>query len=159
MDILILLLLVWILGRKARAKGLRGWPYQLLLVGLWFVGEFAGAFVGFVVLAATGSGPALIAAANSGSVEGLFPLLLCALVGAACGAGVTFFIVGMLPDISRKRNDYGDGRDDEEEQEMPWDRALPENSDGRFSDRRSAPPPRGAENGVKRRQEPDHEAD
>ena len=106
------ILLVWALAKKiggiVAAKGHSRFGYQLLLVALWIGGELAGGVIGVLVQGAAG-----------GEEQG-FPCMayICALLGAAAGAGIAFAIANGLANVKTDadfyRDDNYDRRRDEE---------------------------------------------
>jgi hypothetical protein len=95
------------IGKRMRAKGYKPVWLQILMVLMWFGGEVFGAMVAAIV--------AMIAAspANLETFEPpMLPVYLGALIGAACGAGIVFTIVALLPDKLREAKDgaAGDAR-------------------------------------------------
>lgn len=135
-EILILFRLAGSIGKIVTAKGhKKGW-YQLLLVVLWFVGEFLGGVFGFVLGAALGDGeePAM-----------LFPYAF-ALGGAALGAVTAFVIAKRVPDRRREEDDFYAGDDysrrwrEEGVPAVEPDRPRPD--DGAYTDRPAGSPRR-----------------
>jgi hypothetical protein len=98
--------LIWVCARKigkiVADKGRSKIGYQLMLVGLWIGGEFIGAIVG-AILHANAGGP---------GVRGV-PCMayVCALIGAAVGAGIAFAIANGLSPIQRDEDFYRDPDD------------------------------------------------
>lgn len=86
------IIVLWQLGRRiadrARARGRGGGLYVLLLLALWFFGEFAGGLSALVVMAAVGDKEA-----------DYFPIVVyvAAIAGAAAGAWITFAIASRGP--------------------------------------------------------------
>jgi hypothetical protein len=106
------ILLLWFLGKRinemAGAKMRNGTLYVLMFVLLWFGGEVCGFIFGMALTA------------GRGGDDNILPAYFCALLGAACGAGLSFLIVGLLPhaynneDWPRRRRRRRD-RDEEDE--------------------------------------------
>jgi hypothetical protein len=90
LEIFIVFRLCRALGNKLREKERNPLGYQFLLVALWIVGEIMGGIVGFVVGAI----------ANNGDEPSLLFSYGGALLGAACGAGLVFFIAHQLPSLA-----------------------------------------------------------
>jgi hypothetical protein len=90
LEIFIVFRLCRTLGNKLREKERNPLGYQFLLVALWIVGEIMGGVVGFVVGAI----------ANNGDEPSLLFGYGGALLGAACGAGLVFFIAHQLPSLA-----------------------------------------------------------
>jgi hypothetical protein len=89
LEIIILYRLCQRIGQLARAKGRSGNGYQLLLVVLWFGGEFVGAFI------TTG----ILFVLYGERAEGMLLYVYgVALLGAAVGASIVFQIVRGLPE-------------------------------------------------------------
>ena len=90
------IILLFLLGKKiagmASEKGRAGWPWVLMLIGLWIGGEFTGAVIGAILTDAGGGNQA-------GQDDNMFAILGFALAGAACGAIITFTIVSLLPPV------------------------------------------------------------
>jgi hypothetical protein len=87
-----ILALIWMcrsIGTKLRKKGYqKRWPYQLLLVVLWFTGELMGGIIGGVIAALQGM------TENDGA---MLIAWIIGLIGAIIGAVIVFVIVGGLP--------------------------------------------------------------
>jgi hypothetical protein len=78
LEILLLIALTKRIGAILKEKGRKGGWYQLLLVILWFGGEFAGLLFGLLLT-------------NGGRSGGLL-VYIVGLAGAAAGAGLAFMI-------------------------------------------------------------------
>jgi hypothetical protein len=88
LEIVILIVLGRRIAEIARGKGRSGGPYVILLLAMWFGGEFSGILVGVV-----------IAALMSGAEEANFlAVWALGLVGAIVGAVGAFQIVKRLPE-------------------------------------------------------------
>jgi hypothetical protein len=89
LEILILVALCRNIGKIAATRGRRKWPFQLLVVGLWFSGEIAGGMVGNIIslIRAPDLEPSMII---------VYPV---AVAGAAAGAFVAFLIAKALPPV------------------------------------------------------------
>ena len=91
-DAMIEIIVLWQLGRRiaerARARGRRGGRYVLLLLALWFFGEFAAGFSAVVLMSAVGDKEA-----------DFFPVVgyLSAIAGAAAGAWIALAIASRGP--------------------------------------------------------------
>ena len=85
LEIILVVYMCKMIGKTVRPLGRSAGGYQALLVLLWIVGEFGGAVVGSLLL---------------GSGGGLY---VCALIGAAAGATVTFLIVKNLTSLHAPR--------------------------------------------------------
>ena len=94
LEIMILFAMGKSIAAKARAKGRRGTPYVLLLLGLWFGGEIFGALVVIVATAVT-----------SGGEPDMFLAYLGALGFAVLGAVIAFTIVGALQSVHDDQDD------------------------------------------------------
>jgi hypothetical protein len=109
------------IGSKATEKGLTAFPYQLLVVVLWFVGEIGGLFLGFAIQEAS----------SGGESESWFLPVICAYLGAAAGAGISFAIVaGQQASETGRKYDGGRGADD-----RPWGGAIPADAAAKFDQR------------------------
>lgn len=86
LEIVLLIYLCKKMGDKLRAKGRKPFPFQLMVVGFWFVSEFLGAVVVSAVLMIMGTDPMPLAYVG-------------ALVGAAMGAAAAFFIASRMPPL------------------------------------------------------------
>ena len=87
LEIILVIVLCKALGNLLRAKGRKPFWLQVMLVFSWIAGEFAaGVVAGIVHVIRYGED------APMG-----FGIYLFAIVGAALGAGFTFFIAYMLP--------------------------------------------------------------
>jgi hypothetical protein len=134
LEILILFKLAGNIGRIVTAKGhKKGW-YQLLLVVLWFGGELLGAVFGLVL------GAVLVDVDE----PPFFLSYVCALGGAALGAGTAFFIAKRLPDLKREDDEFyaGDdyGRRWREEGRSAGEPDRPRPDEGKFTERPSGGP-------------------
>ena len=107
-------ILVWVLAKKiggvVEAKGHTRIGYQLMLVAFWIGGEVAGGIVGAIVQSG----------ASVGDGEQGFPCMvyICALLGAAAGAGIAFVIANGLANVKTdadlyRPDDYARDRDEE----------------------------------------------
>ena len=86
-EIIVVIFLCRRLGRFMRAKGRRPLALQILLVLCWFGGEILGGIV-FVIFQAIRGEP----------VDDLNLMFYAvALLGAACGAGLTFLLASIIP--------------------------------------------------------------
>jgi hypothetical protein len=99
-EIILLIVLGKQLGTIVRNKGHKAGWYQVLLVVLWFVGEFLGAFAAAI---ATG------AMARDGEPNMVF-VYLSALFGAATGAVIAFAIAKSLTPVHE--DEFADRFDD-----------------------------------------------
>lgn len=81
LEILLILLSCRSIGRMLREKGRKPGLFQLAFVLLWFGGEIGGGVAAAVFQAMVGGGNA-----------GAGMVYLCALLGAAIGAGIGFWI-------------------------------------------------------------------
>lgn len=85
LEIILLIALTRHVGETVKMKGRKSGWYKLMTVLLWIGGEVAGAIVGGVAAAVSGSG-------------GMLFVYLFALVGAAIGAGAAILIArGVSP--------------------------------------------------------------
>ena len=83
LEIILLIYLTRRVGEIVKGKNRKpGW-YKFMTVVLWLGGEFAGAFVGGIIVALTGTNQLLI--------------YVFALVGAGIGAGVAFAVAKGVP--------------------------------------------------------------
>lgn len=86
LEILALVGLCRYVGRVVREKGRTAVGWQVLLVALWFFGEFAGGLIGAIVTY------------DPGNPEAVNPVAyVFALVGAAAGAAIGTGIAKLLP--------------------------------------------------------------
>jgi membrane protein DedA with SNARE-associated domain len=87
LEIILLIFLTRHVGEIVESKGRRktGW-YKLMTVLLWLGGEVMGAIAGGIVAALSGSGN--------------FVVYICALLGAAAGAGISVLIARSLSVVS-----------------------------------------------------------
>jgi len=83
LEILALVYLTRKIGGVVEAKGHKGGRYKVLTVVLWIGGEFVGAILGGVL--------------SGGAESGLGAVYLFALLGAAAGAGLAYFIAANVP--------------------------------------------------------------
>ena len=100
LEIIVLWQLCKSLGRILRDKGRKPRPFQILLVVMWFGGELAAGFVAGIVQVA-----------RQGQLDpGVNPAVyLFAVLGAACGAGITFLIARQLSPIGEEQPaDFGE---------------------------------------------------
>lgn len=86
LEIIVLIFLTRKVGEIVEEKGRRSGWYKVLTVVLWIGGEIIGAIVGLVVAGATGSGQAV--------------MYICALLGAAIGAALSFIIAKSLSPVA-----------------------------------------------------------
>lgn len=86
LEILVLWQLTKQIGHMVEQKGRKSGWYKVLTVALWFGGEIMGAIVG-VILASAGESTQCM-------------VYLCALGGAAIGAGVAYLIASRLSPAS-----------------------------------------------------------
>lgn len=91
LEIAILYRLCKRLGRRVREGGRKAFPYQLMLIALWFGGEIAAGIVAAIGLLLL----------NGGNSEDLNPLIVypAAIFGAAFAAWISFAIVNSLPPL------------------------------------------------------------
>jgi hypothetical protein len=161
LEIFLVIAMAKAIGKNAAAKGHSGIPYQILLVILWIVGEIGGLLIGVVI---TEAGSSSNSSSSGEGADFCFPYI-CALIGAGCGAGIAFGVVGLLPegerrrrpdddfdDRPRRRDRYSDdtGRRDFDDQDnyLPrsnsgqgaWGRDLPTDATDKFGDRLNRPP-------------------
>src|SRR4051812_38125168 len=80
LEILLLVFLCRKIGSMLRDKGRVAWPFQLLLVVCWIVGELAGMVIGIVL--------------NNG--EATMTAYMGAIAGAAVGATIVFLIANSM---------------------------------------------------------------
>jgi hypothetical protein len=109
------ILLLWLLGRAisdmAGKKMRSGLPYVLMLILFWFGGEVFGGAFGLILM--------------RGDERKLGVVYICALFGAACGAVVSFLIVGLLPraddgyELPQRRRPRRRRDEDEDEDDRP----------------------------------------
>jgi hypothetical protein len=108
------ILLLWFMGKKIAAmaenKGRAAVLFVVMLVLLWFGGEICGGIFGFILI--------------RGNEDKMPVVYICALLGAAAGAGLSFLIVGLLPpahdeDRPRRRRRPRRARLDDEEDYRP----------------------------------------
>ena len=86
-EIVFVVVLCKLIGKKLVAKNRKAWPFQLMLVVGWFGGEFVAGFIAGIVHAIQ-NGP------NAPIGTGIY---LLAIVGALVGTGFTFLVVHLLP--------------------------------------------------------------
>ena len=93
LEIILLFFLCKGLGTILRGKGRKPLGFQILLVVLWFGGEFAGGIVGGVIQAVR----------NPGQQEFQMDATtyLLALLGAAIGVCFVYFIAYILPPVQQ----------------------------------------------------------
>lgn len=92
LEIILVIALCKNLGARVRAKGRTAWPFQTMLVFLWFGGELVGGIVAGIMHAIR----------NGGVPVDTFDLSLyaIALASAGLGAGLVYLIVALLPSIT-----------------------------------------------------------
>ena len=100
LEIIAILGLAALIGRQAKEKGLKKWPYQLMVVVLWVCGEFIGALFAGIL--------------GKYFFDETLPLLytyLIALAGALTGAFIAFLILRWIPDSEFRviTSESGDG--------------------------------------------------
>ena len=130
LEIIVVFVLARKIGKIVADKGRKRIGYQLMLVGFWLGGEFMGALVGAFIQAASG-GPA--------AREFSWPVYICALLGAATGAGIAFAIANSLPPL-REDDDFYRGPGPGDYDGRDFDRNY-----GREWQRPDDQPPRGGE--------------
>ena len=91
LEILIVIALCTKMGKMLRAKGRKPLMMQITLVVMWIAGEFIAGFIAGV----------LHVLRNGQNAEMGFGVYVCAIVGAAIGAGIAFLIAHLLPDQSQ----------------------------------------------------------
>jgi hypothetical protein len=130
LEIILLIFLCSAIGKMARARGRTAGGYQFMLVMFWIIGEVLGFIMG-------------LALTEGGRGDAFLLLVMCALVGAACGAGLAFLIVGSLPSVNDQRDDYRreyerdferssegyHGRGDRDSERERWNTGRPEGED------------------------------
>ena len=127
LEIIILIVLAKNIGKKVAEKGHKKFPYQLLVVALWFGGEILGGVLGAVIEIAAGEGqePTLI-------LDDFFGL-----AGAILGAVIAFAVAGRLEPVPRDEDWYPD---DDYARKFRGDDAPPGRSGEEFTDRPDRPP-------------------
>lgn len=91
LEIVLVIVLCRHLGGLIRAKGRKAWPYQTMLVLLWFGGEFmAGIVYGVVYAIRYGGIP---------DTDFNLAIYAVALVGGGLGAGLVYLIAALLPTV------------------------------------------------------------
>jgi hypothetical protein len=73
---------------KEKGRSAVGWI--LMFIGLWFGGEVLGAIIGTVAALAVG-----------GDEPGFLIPWICGLLGAGCGAAISFAIINGLPSLNQ----------------------------------------------------------
>src|SRR5262249_57412944 len=85
LEIVLLFVLSKQIIAMAKRRDIVGWPFVILLIALWIIGELTGAVAGVIVLGDNGA---------DGFNLAIIPF---AIAGAAIGAGITFAIVAVIP--------------------------------------------------------------
>ena len=80
LEIILLLILSSMIGKKANNAGLAEGTFKKRLWGYWFLGEFAGVIAGF----------GISAAASIRGDEALLPVIFLGIMGAILGATMAF---------------------------------------------------------------------
>src|SRR5262245_37872026 len=129
LEIALLFVLSKQINAMAKRRDIVGWPFVILLIALWIIGELTGAVAGVIVLGDNGA---------DGFNLAIIPF---AIPGAAIGAGLTFAIVAVIPkrtheydgELDRSRRRAMDEDDDFDRPIRPRDERGVD--DPRFRDR------------------------
>jgi hypothetical protein len=111
-EIIVLIKLGMKIAERVRAKGHSAAGYVILLILLWFTGEFIGVAVGVII------GATVVGTQEAQALLGIG----CGLVGASCGAVLAFMIANRASDV-RQEDQYYDRRGSLPGDEPYWNRA------------------------------------
>src|SRR5262245_25278750 len=108
LEIVLLFVLSKQIIAMAKRRDIVGWPFVVMLIALWIIGELTGAVAGVIILGDNG---------GDGINLAIIPF---AIAGAAIGAGITFAIMAVIPKRSPEYDDEFD---------RPRRRAIEEDDD------------------------------